>query len=64
VKISLQASFDEAIHSGTVVNERQRTRPCPSYSFKRGPTGAEVPLYDSITGNFMIYQDRHETKSL
>jgi len=29
VKIGLQASLDESIHPGTVVNERQRTRPCP-----------------------------------
>jgi len=39
VKISLQASFDEAIHSGTVVNEHQRTRPCPPTLSNGGQRG-------------------------
>jgi len=26
--------------------------------FKRVATGADVPLHNSITGNFMVYQDQ------
>jgi len=29
--------------------------------FQRGEAGEEVPFYDSIVGNFMVYQDRRET---
>jgi len=34
---------------------------CP---FKSGATGAEVPFHNRIIGNFMVYQDRLETKLL
>jgi len=29
--------------------------------FHMGGTGAEVPFHESITGNFMVYQDQLET---
>jgi len=32
--------------------------------FHKGATGAKVPFYKSIRGNFMVYQDRFETNSL
>jgi len=32
--------------------------------FKRGATGSEVPFYNSIAGNFIVYQDRLETNLL
>jgi len=32
--------------------------------FHKGRTGAEVPFYKSIRGNFMVYQDRFETNLL
>jgi len=34
------------------------------FPLKRGPTGAQVPLHNSIISNFMIYQDRLETNLL
>jgi len=33
-------------------------------SFISGGNGAVVPFYKSITGNFMVYQDRIETNFL
>jgi len=33
-------------------------------TFHKGPTGAEVPFYKNIIGNFMVYQDRIETNLL
>jgi len=46
--------------AGTGVNGRG-TAPC---LLKGGATGAQVPLHNSITSNFMIYQDRLEINLL
>jgi len=35
--------------------------PCP---FKRGSTGAEVPLHNRTISNFVVYKDRLETNLL
>jgi len=37
--------------------------PIAPLPFQRGETGAEVPFYKIIIGNFMVYQDRIETNS-
>jgi len=37
---------------------------CPTCPFIRGATGTDVPLYKSIIGKFMAYQDRIETNLL
>jgi len=34
------------------------------WSLKRRVTGAKVPFHNSIIGDFMAYQDRHETNFL
>jgi len=46
------------------VNSEQGRRRAEGISpclFKRGATGAVVPFLNSITANFMVYQERSET---
>ena len=40
---------------------RRRAGTLPTWAFISGKTGADVPLWKSIIGNLMIYQDRLQT---
>ena len=46
-------------------HRKNRKITCPdTYPFERGAMGSDVPFYNSIIGNFIVYQDQIETDSL